>query len=59
MINFALGAQQTSKPSQAFPLLVGELNPSKHKQVRNEGVAQFPVHQVLTPHWFWHVLTDQ
>jgi hypothetical protein len=29
-----------------------------HEQVRDEGAAQFPVHQVLTPHWFWQALAN-
>ncbi len=37
-------------PVQFFPSLVGERKLSKHEQVKDEGVAQFPVHQVLTPH---------
>ena len=43
----------------AVPSFVGELYPSKHEQLKDEGVTQFPVHQVLMPHLFWHVLADQ
>ncbi len=44
---------------QALPSLVGELYPSMHEQVRDEGKAQSPVQKLLTPHLSWHALTDQ
>jgi hypothetical protein len=40
---------------QFLLLFVGELKPLKHEQLREDGVNQFPVHQVLTPHVALHV----
>ncbi len=52
-------AQQEFIQVHALPLFAGEVKPSKHEQVRDEGVAQSPLHQVLTPHWLWQVMAEQ
>ena len=56
--HFGMVSMSEHMPWQFLPSLVGDACPSTHAHVRDEGVAQSPVHQVLMPHLSWHVLTD-
>jgi hypothetical protein len=54
-----LARNQPDGRAHVLPSLVGEIYPSKQEQVRDEGVAQSPVHHVLTPQCFSHALAAQ